>query len=196
MGASDAHCRPRPRSRLSWCCALFGCSSRESARGGNRSERSGGIERKVHRAACLLACCFQSVGLHICGPAQLLSRKKRAVQVKSVRFFYLSVCVFVCLFVSAFLPCLLDHLRTLCLSLSLSLLVHVSLFCLDELLYHSLATHSSSLLTYTHPSSYSSPARAHSSSARLPVPLGPIKCSVWVQRWTGRDYDFSGALDF
>lgn len=25
---------------------------------------------------------------------------------------------------------------------------------------------------------------------------GPIKCSVWVQRWTGRDYDLSGALDF
>jgi hypothetical protein len=42
------------------------------------------------------------------------------------------------------------------------------------------------------PSRYSSPARAHSSSVRP----WPHKSSLSVQRWTGRDYDLSGALDF
>lgn len=159
MDASDAHCRPCPRSRLSWCCALFGCSSRERARGGNSSERVwelGG--RCVELLACLLAVSKVSGSTSAVQPRLVPKEEGSSSQVSQL--FLLCVCLFVCLC----LPCLLDHLRMLCLSLSL--LVHVSLFCLDELLSpRSLATHSS-LLTYTHPSSYSSPARAHSSSAR------------------------------
>lgn len=185
MDASDAHCRPCPRSRLSWCCALFGCSSRERARGGNSSERVwelGG--RCVELLACLLAVSKVSGSTSAVQPRLVPKEEGSSSQVS--QSFFLSVCLFVCLC----LPCLLEHLRMLCLSLSL--LVHVSLFCLDEFLPipSPLTPRSSRIHTLPLTVVQLEP------TVQVPVPLGPIKCSVWVQRWTGRDYDFSGALDF
>lgn len=99
MDASDAHCRPCPRSRLSWCCALFGCSSRERARGGNSSERV--WELRGRCVELLLACLlFPKCRAPHLRSSPDLSRKKRAVQVKSVSCSF-CVLVFVCLFVSA-----------------------------------------------------------------------------------------------
>lgn len=166
MDASDAHCRPCPRSRLSWCCALFGCSSRERARGGNRSERVWELRgRCVELLACLLAVSKVSGSTSAVQPRLVPKEEGSSSQSVSCSF-----CLCVCLSVCVCLVCLTIYVCSA--SLSLSLLVHVSLFCLDELLApRPLATHSS-LLTYTHPSSYSSPARAHSSSARS---VGPHK---------------------
>lgn len=61
---TDAHKRVPAPVRAGAVLALFGCSSRERARACVRGSES---VRKVRIAQ---SCCFQKVGLHICGPAQ------------------------------------------------------------------------------------------------------------------------------
>lgn len=113
--------------------------------------------------------------------------QKRAIQVsQSVsQFVSLCVCLSVCVFICS---------SSLVWSLSPCSLFASQIFCHQFFAVflrplHAYRMSRRPLL----PSSCGSPARAHSSSVRS---VGPIKCSVWVQRWTGRDYDFSGALDF
>lgn len=117
MDASDAHCRPCPRSRLSWCCALFGCSSRERARGGNSSERVWELRgRCVELLACLLAVSKVSGSTSAVQPRLVPKEEGSSSQVSQLFL----LCVSVCLSVCVCLVCLNIYVCSASLSLLLS----------------------------------------------------------------------------
>lgn len=178
MRRTDAHSKSLPvpvPSELDGAGALVHCSVWVVLAGKESRLRVQGKYNTLRAGCC---CCFQILGLHICSPAS-----------QSVRVF-LWLCLPVRLNTCLSLPnngLRLSFLRFIALSHSLSLSLSLSNITPSVVVYFSYYYEISPTSTSMSPrlalhSSYSSPARAHSSSARPP---GPIK-NLWSRCNAGR----------